>query len=88
MPDELRARLESEATGVHSWSNGPGDAYGEHDHSYKKVLYCVRGSIDFTLADGRRVALRAGDRLVIPPRTRHGAVVGPQGCTCVEGQAR
>jgi hypothetical protein len=27
-----------------------------------------------------------GDRLVLPPRTRHSARVGPTGCTCVEGK--
>lgn len=84
---EIERRLRAEARGVHGWSNGPGDRYGEHEHPYRKVLYCVRGSIEFVLADGRRIALRPGDRLVIPPGTRHGAVVGPEGCTCMEGQA-
>ena len=83
---ELERRLRAEASGVHGWSNGPGDRYGEHEHSYRKVLYCVRGSIEFLLSDGRRVELRPGDRLVIPPGTRHGALVGPEGCTCIEGQ--
>jgi quercetin dioxygenase-like cupin family protein len=86
-PSEIEARLRAEASGVHSWSNGPGDRYGEHEHPYRKVLYCVRGSIDFVLAEGRRVSLKAGARLVIPPGTRHGAVVGPDGCTCMEGQS-
>jgi hypothetical protein len=30
--------------------------------------------------------MRPGDRLVLPPQTRHSAVVGPEGCTCVEGK--
>ena len=83
---EIERLLRDEATRVHSWSNGPGDRYGEHSHSYRKVLYCVRGSIDFLLADGRRIALHPGDRLVIPPGTRHGALVGPEGTTCMEGE--
>ncbi|OGO70037.1 MAG: hypothetical protein A3H36_03245 [Chloroflexi bacterium RIFCSPLOWO2_02_FULL_71_16] len=83
---ELERRLRAEASGVHGWSNGPGDRYGEHEHSYRKVLYCVRGSIGFLLSDGKRIELRPGDRLVIPPGTRHGALVGPEGCTCIEGQ--
>jgi len=86
-PAEIERRLRAEARGVHGWSNGPGDRYGEHEHTYRKVLYCVSGSIDFLLADGRRITLEPGDRLVIPPGTRHGAVVGPHGCSCVEGQA-
>lgn len=83
---EIERRLRADAHGVHAWSNGPGDRYGEHEHPYRKVLYCLRGSIDFVLADGRRIAMRPGDRLVIPPGTRHAAVVGPEGCACVEGQ--
>ena len=87
-PDEseLRRALAAEARGVHGWSNGPGDRYGIHDHGYTKVLYCVRGSIEFRLADGRAFALRPGDRLVIPPGARHSAVVGPEGCACIEGR--
>ena len=81
------ARLRQEADGCHSWSNDPGDVYGEHSHSYEKVLYCVAGSITFTLADGE-IHLQAGDRMVLPAGVRHGAVVGPGGCTCIEGRGR
>jgi len=43
------------------------------------------GSITFGLpADGRSVALAAGDRLELPARTRHDAVVGPSWVTCLE----
>jgi mannose-6-phosphate isomerase-like protein (cupin superfamily) len=84
----IEAALRVEADGVHSWSNGPHDRYAAHDHAYRKILYCLDGSIDFVLADGRTIAMRAGDRLVIPPRTAHSAVVGPDGVTCIEGRAR
>ena len=82
----IETALRREARDVYAWSNGPGDRYDEHEHPYAKLLYCTRGSIDFILADGRRLALRPGDRLVLPPRTRHSAVVGPEGCACVEGR--
>ncbi|MGH2451193.1 MAG: cupin domain-containing protein [Candidatus Limnocylindria bacterium] len=85
--DEIVRRLRAEARDVHGWSNGPDDRYAQHDHPYTKVLYCASGSIDFVLEDGRTLALRPGDRLVIPPGTRHGAVVGAEGCACVEGKA-
>ena len=85
--DELMERLRAEATGCYSWSNGPGDRYGAHDHPYEKVLYCVEGAIDFKLEEsGRTIALRAGDRMVLPARTVHSAVVGREGCTCIEGR--
>ena len=84
-PGAIEATLRREARDVYGWSNAPGDTYGEHEHGYTKVLYCTRGSIDFILADGR-VSMRPGDRLVLPPRTRHSALVGPEGCACVEGK--
>ena len=49
--DDLMARLLAEAEDCHAWSNGPGDGYAEHTHPYEKVLYCVDGSITFTLRD-------------------------------------
>jgi len=80
-------RLRGEVTGCYSWSNGPGDRYGAHSHGYEKVLYCVAGSITFALEDeGKRLELKAGDRIVLPAGTRHSAVVGPGGCTCIEGK--
>ena len=81
------ARLQSEATGCYSWSNGPGDRYAPHSHSYEKVLYCVAGSITFVLeAEARRLELKPGDRMVLPAGTVHSAEVGPAGCACIEGK--
>ena len=84
---DLRDRLRREADGCYSWSNGPGDVYAEHAHPYEKILYCTAGSITFTLRD-REIRLEPGDRMVLPPGTVHGATVGPQGCTCIEGRGR
>jgi quercetin dioxygenase-like cupin family protein len=85
--NELMARLREEADGCYSWSNAPGDSYAEHSHSHEKVLYCVAGSITFTLPD-RKIQLEPGDRMVLAPGTVHGAVVGSRGCTCIEGRGR
>lgn len=69
-----------------AWSNGPGDRYAPHDHGYTKLLVCAEGSITFHVGDDETpVELRAGDGFELPPGTRHAAVVGPAGCTCVEG---
>jgi hypothetical protein len=47
----------------------------------------VDGAITFGLeADGRRIEMKAGDRMVLPSGTIHSAVVGPAGCTCIEGR--
>ena len=78
------ARLRAEGLDP-SWSNGPGDQYGAHEHGYDKVIVVERGSIEFGLpAEGRSVGLAAGDRLELPAGTRHDAVVGPSGVTCLE----
>jgi quercetin dioxygenase-like cupin family protein len=84
--EQLMAKLKTEASGCYSWSNGPGDRYAPHTHSFEKVLYCVDGSITFVLeGEGRRLELSSGDRMVLPAGTVHSAVVGPSGCTCIEG---
>ena len=86
-PDEalLRSILADEDLHPYVWSNGPGDVYGAHDHSYHKVIYVVRGSITFGLLDaGDKVTLNSGDRLELPAGVRHDAVVGPQGVACLE----
>lgn len=83
--EALRRKMENEGLRPRRWSNGPGDRYGAHEHPYHKVLYCVDGSITFELqATGERVRLRTGDRLDLPPRTPHSAVVGPEGAVCIE----
>ena len=82
----IEKHLRQEARDVYGWSNGPGDRYEQHSHSYHKLLYCTDGSIDFILGDGRTLTLRPGDRMVLPAGTRHAAIVGPEGCACVEGK--
>ena len=86
-PDEsmLRRILADEDLHPYMWSNGPGDVYGAHSHSYHKVIYVVRGSITFGLPDsGDEVTLNAGDRLELPTAVAHNAVVGNQGVACLE----
>ena len=78
-------RLRAQGLAPGSWSNGPGDRYGAHDHDYDKVIVVERGSIRFGLVDAAEsVELDAGDRLELPAGTRHDAVVGPGGVTCLE----
>jgi len=82
----LEQQLRAEARDVYGWSNGPGDRYEQHVHGYHKLLYCTRGSIDFILGDGRTLTLRPGDRMLLPAGTRHAALVGLEGCACIEGK--
>jgi quercetin dioxygenase-like cupin family protein len=84
--EDLMSKLKTEASGCYSWSNSPGERYAAHSHSFEKVLYCVDGSITFALeGEGKGLELHSGDRMVLPAGTVHSAVVGPSGCTCIEG---
>ena len=79
-------RLRDAGVEPHAWSNGPGDRYGVHSHDYTKLLVCADGSITFLVGpDAKPVELMPGDGFVLPPGTPHAAIVGPSGCTCLEG---
>lgn len=80
----LDDRLRDEGLDPGSWSNGPGDRYGGHDHAYDKVIVVAAGSIRFGLGDTGHVELATGDRLELPAGTVHDAAVGPAGVTCLE----
>jgi quercetin dioxygenase-like cupin family protein len=79
-------RLRDAGVEPHAWSTGPGERYGVHSHAYTKLLVCAAGSITFLVGpDAVAVDLRPGEGFVLPPGTSHAAVVGPTGCTCLEG---
>ena len=82
---DLIARLRSAGLEPATWSTAPGDAYATHDHAYDKALVCVVGSIVFGLADRcEAIELQRGDRLDLPAGTKHDALVGDEGVTCLE----
>jgi quercetin dioxygenase-like cupin family protein len=82
----VTSRLRDEGVEPYAWSNGPGDRYAVHEHGYTKLLMCAAGSITFLVgADAAAVELNPGDGFILPAGTPHAAVVGPGGCTCLEG---
>ncbi len=84
--EAARERLLAAGVEPWSWSNGPGDRYAPHEHATTKLLICATGSITFLVGPREEpVELVAGQGFVLPAGTRHGAIVGPQGCTCLEG---
>jgi mannose-6-phosphate isomerase-like protein (cupin superfamily) len=91
----LRQRMQQEGLSPYIWSNGPGEQYAVHLHTYEKVLYCVQGSIRFILpdyaSDTKKITtldLNPGDCMVLPAGVRHSAQVGPNGVTCLEAARR
>lgn len=88
LPDaaSVAGRLRREGVEPYAWSNGPGDRYADHAHGYTKVLMCAAGSITFLVgSEAVPVELRPGSGFVLPAGTSHAAIVGPAGCTCLEG---
>jgi quercetin dioxygenase-like cupin family protein len=82
-------RLRALGVGGSTWSNGPGERYAAHEHATTKLLVCAASSITFLVgSDGVPAELRAGQGFELPAGTRHAAIVGPDGCTCVEGHRR
>lgn len=82
---KLRDQLAREGLVAERWSNGPGAVYDTHTHPYAKVLVVASGEITFTIDGGKRVvSMLPGDRLELPARTTHSAVVGPPGVVCLE----
>jgi quercetin dioxygenase-like cupin family protein len=79
-------RLRDEGVEPSAWSNAPNDRYAVHQHGYTKLLVCAAGSITFLIGtDAIPVEIGPGQGFVLPPGTPHAAVVGPSGCTCLEG---
>jgi len=86
---DLEAQCSREGLEPYAWSNGPGDTYAVHSHSYDKVIYVVRGSISWILPQSHQeIETRAGDRLDLPRGTSHAARVGSDGVTCLEAHLR
>ncbi|MBA2264841.1 MAG: cupin [Chloroflexi bacterium] len=84
--DASRERLRAAGVEPHAWSNAAGDPYAAHQHVTTKLLICAAGSITFFVGpDEQPVELMAGDGFVLPAGTWHAALVGPEGCTCLEG---
>jgi quercetin dioxygenase-like cupin family protein len=84
--DSVARRLRAEGVEPYAWSNAPGDRYPVHSHGYTKLLMCAAGSITFRVGDDQApLELRPGQGFVLPPGTPHAAIVGPDGCTCLEG---
>lgn len=81
---QLRDRLAREGLQPERWSNDAHAVYAPHEHPYGKVLMVVSGSITFTVDGAGAVAMHPGDRLDLPARTPHSAVVGPDGVVCLE----
>ena len=84
-----RRRLRAAGVGADGVEQRAGRSVRAHEHGFAKLLVCAEGSITFLVGDDEAPSeLEAGEGFELPAGTRHAAVVGPEGCTCVEGHRR
>jgi quercetin dioxygenase-like cupin family protein len=81
----LEARLVAEGLTATAWSSLPGERFEQHAHDYDKIVVVTEGSITFGLSGyGVGFVLAPGERLDLPAKVVHDAVVGAKGVTCLE----
>jgi len=79
----MARKVTSEQTG-HRWALGvgenptPGFVNTPHTHTEPEAFYVLEGTYTF-FTEGEDRQVRAGTLVFIPPGTRHGFVVGPEG---------
>ena len=81
--EELQALLHAKNIEAERWAASEYEDFKPHTHKLDKQLWCVEGSIEFTI-DARKVTLQAGDALELPANTIHEAKAGFSGCVCYE----
>lgn len=59
--------------------DAPGHYYPPHSHDCHEIIVGMDGEIVFE-AEGRALAIGAGEVLYLPEGTVHAATVGPEGC--------
>ncbi|MEF8793849.1 cupin domain-containing protein [Thiohalorhabdus sp.] len=64
----------------------PGHYYPPHSHDCHEIIVGIEGQIVFR-AEGRELAIGAGEVLYLPEGTVHEATVGPAGCEYLIGHS-
>lgn len=70
---------------VYEWFDEAETIYEKHEHQDKVSFYIVEGNLTMNFQD-KSIELKKGDRFDVPPKTKHSAVVGGDGCRYVVGQ--
>jgi len=72
--EEAEARLRQEGYEPFRWTDVPGAQYPRHRHAYDECIWILKGEIVFNV-EGKDYPLKAGDRIYLPERTPHTAIV-------------
>lgn len=84
--EELHALLSRKNIDAVRWEADPATIFEPHVHSYNKRLWCVEGSIIFSVY-AQTFSLQPGDALDVPANTMHEATAGLSGCVCYESKS-
>lgn len=82
---------------VDRWYLSGGVDYPEHTHEEQEMIFVYEGSMEITFSrDGRRITVKAGEHITVPPKTPHSAyfpertraitIMYPSGEYTVKGQ--
>ncbi|MBC7693264.1 MAG: cupin domain-containing protein [Methylotenera sp.] len=93
---EAEAKLHQEGYESFRWHDVPGVEYPRHRHEYDECLWILKGEITFNIPAAAGVpsvsqtfSLKPGDRLYLPARTAHTAIVpDAAGVTYLVGQKK
>ncbi len=69
---------------VYNWYDEPGTKYENHKHQGKVSFFVLEGSVTFSGGINKTVSKR--ERIDVPVRVEHSAIVGNKGCRYVVGQ--
>jgi len=69
---------------VTRWELAPHTTLPVHDHASEQITMVEQGSVTIHFENGEEFTLHQGDMLVIPSSKRHGARIGPDGCTVLD----
>ncbi len=71
--EQIKNTLKKEGySDIFTWCDGAGSFYDWHTHPYREVRWVYEGEIVIGTEEGE-IVLKAGDRLDLPPKTKHWA---------------
>lgn len=76
--EEAEARLHQEGYSCYRWYDVPGTSYPRHWHDVDEVIWVLSGEIHITVGS-ETLVIRKGDRLDLPAKLAHTAVVPESG---------
>lgn len=79
--EEYKRKLKEEGfKNIYDWKDKPGTGYKPHKHRGKVSFYLIEAAIEMHFENGKKILIKAGERMDVPPGVIHTAIVGKDGC--------